>query len=71
LLGRLRTRAGMWISFLARRSQEDALFDRLTKPRSPTTKFVVQFDIFMHEVTAMCLKYIPLVCMKIWEFQTI
>jgi len=47
------------------------LFDSLTKSRSPTKKFIVQFDIFMHEVMVMCFKYISLVYMKIWEFQTI
>jgi hypothetical protein len=61
----------MWRPFLARRSQEDALFDRLTKSRSPTKKIIVKFDIFMHEVMVMCFKYISLVYMKIWEFQTI
>ena len=57
MLGRPWKRSGIWRPFLARRNQ-DALFDRLTKSRSSTTKFIVQFDIFMHKVIVKCFKYI-------------
>ena len=45
--------------FLVRRSQEDVLFDHLTKFTSPTTQFtspttqfIVQIDVLVHEVMA-------------------
>jgi hypothetical protein len=38
--------------FLVRRSEEDELFDRLTKSWCPTAKFIVQIDIPIHKEIA-------------------
>ena len=54
--------------FLVRRSEGEALFDRLTKSWCSTIKFIVQVVIFMHEVIAWCLLYNTGVY-EAWEFQ--
>jgi hypothetical protein len=41
--------------FLVRRREKEALIHRLTKSWYPTTKFIVQIYIFVHEGMARCL----------------